>query len=206
MRLPVALAAAASLASLAVPNAAHALIWNWSFLVDNGSSAIGTFATASTAPVANQDEVITGATGTYARVGSGGSEDGTCTIAGIYNLGIAKFRWDGTPGSAINNNTNFEIQLMTSAKNVNFGHRSGISWGAVDYIYTPFSGNDGSITSATLSSVLPALPAPGPLPLIGAGAAFGWSRRLPRRVKSDLLKATPLSTTTAIHFELPPLG
>jgi MYXO-CTERM domain-containing protein len=29
---------------------------------------------------------------------------------------------------------------------------------------------------------------PGPLPLLGAGAAFGWSRRLRKRI------ATPLST------------
>jgi hypothetical protein len=34
----------------------------------------------------------------------------------------------------------------------------------------------------------PTAAVPGPLPLLGAGAAFGWSRRLRRRI------AAPLST------------
>lgn len=54
-----------------------------------------------------------------------------------------------------------------------------------------FSSNDLKIYSNELipgNSLLftPASPAsvPGPLPLFGAGAAFGWSRRLRRRIKS----------------------
>jgi MYXO-CTERM domain-containing protein len=46
-------------------------------------------------------------------------------------------------------------------------------------------------TSETIQLFLgnpPAAPVPGPLPLLGAGAAFGWSRRLRKRI------ATPLST------------
>ena len=41
-------------------------------------------------------------------------------------------------------------------------------------------------TSSNSLLFTPASPAsvPGPLPLFGAGAAFGWSRRLRRRIKS----------------------
>lgn len=48
-------------------------------------------------------------------------------------------------------------------------------------------------TSETINVVIGspgAAAVPGPLPLLGAGAAFGWSRRLRRRI------ATPLSTKT----------
>jgi MYXO-CTERM domain-containing protein len=45
-------------------------------------------------------------------------------------------------------------------------------------------------TSETIQLILapPTSAVPGPLPLIGAGAAFGWSRRLRKRI------AAPLST------------
>jgi len=45
-------------------------------------------------------------------------------------------------------------------------------------------------TSETIQVVLgqPSAAVPGPLPLLGAGAAFGWSRRLRKR------STTPLST------------
>jgi hypothetical protein len=37
--------------------------------------------------------------------------------------------------------------------------------------------------SAQVSGYATAVPVPGPLPILGAGAAFGWSRRLRRRLK-----------------------
>jgi hypothetical protein len=37
--------------------------------------------------------------------------------------------------------------------------------------------------SATWAQVAPAAPAPGPLPLLGAGATFGFSRQLRKRIK-----------------------
>lgn len=45
--------------------------------------------------------------------------------------------------------------------------------------------------------------APGPLPLLGAGAAFGWSRRLRRRLKSGQSCATPDRLRTASSERLP---
>ena len=209
MRLPVALAAAASLASLAVPNAAHALTWNWSFLVNNGSSGTGTFTTASTTAVANQDELITGATGTYIRVGA---DAGTYTITGINSSTTPTFRWDGTPGSAIIHNDDFRINLQVGAKDVDIYYEDGdiannFTWGAINTIATNFLGSDGNIiTSSTLTPQTAPQGVPGPLSLFGAGAAFGWSRRLRRRVKCGALKTTSLSTATAIHSVLPPLS
>ena len=43
-------------------------------------------------------------------------------------------------------------------------------------------------TSESINIYIGATATPGPLPLFGAGAAFGWSRRLRKRI------ATPLST------------
>jgi hypothetical protein len=46
-------------------------------------------------------------------------------------------------------------------------------------------GNDNLTASSSVLVFTPVAPAsvPGPLPLLGAGAAFGWSRRLRRRIK-----------------------
>lgn len=43
----------------------------------------------------------------------------------------------------------------------------------------------GSAKTLQSSSLTPAASVPGPLPLMGAAAAFGWSRRLRRRVGSS---------------------
>jgi len=45
-------------------------------------------------------------------------------------------------------------------------------------------------TSETILLILgnpPAAAVPGPLPLLGAGAAFGWSRRLRKRITTPLI-------------------
>jgi MYXO-CTERM domain-containing protein len=44
-------------------------------------------------------------------------------------------------------------------------------------------------TSETIQLILgaPTAPTPGPLPLLGAGAAFGWSRRLRQRIAAPLI-------------------
>jgi hypothetical protein len=44
-------------------------------------------------------------------------------------------------------------------------------------------------TSETIQVILgaPAVAVPGPLPLLGAGAAFGWSRRLRKRISAPLI-------------------
>lgn len=61
-------------------------------------------------------------------------------------------------------------------------------WGTVDTttgVYTPFSGS-GAFSSTPLRDISGAsgqeVFVPGPLPVLGAGAAFGWTRRLRRRL------------------------
>jgi uncharacterized repeat protein (TIGR03803 family) len=52
------------------------------------------------------------------------------------------------------------------------------------YGTTRFGGaNGGGTIFAFDSGVRSSNPVPGPLPLMGAGAAFGWSRRLRRRIQ-----------------------
>jgi len=48
-------------------------------------------------------------------------------------------------------------------------------------------------TSETIQVFLgpPAAAVPGPVPLLGAGAAFGWSRRLRKRIAAPLITTTP---------------
>jgi hypothetical protein len=189
MRLSIALAAAASLAALAVPNAAQALTWNWSFTTDfSDQFGSGTFTTADAVPSAGTTYQITGITGTYDR-------DGTSyAITSLDNNATNQFRWDGTPASAILVDTfpsgiGFYVNAGgTLVRLLNFSP----SFGPITATITDFPGNDGQITSSLLSPVTPPASVPGPLPLFGAGAAFGWSRRLRRRVKSGSMKVTSL--------------
>jgi len=47
----------------------------------------------------------------------------------------------------------------------------------------PYTAND----SINLIAGPPSAAVPGPLPLLGAGAAFGWSRRLRKRIAAPLI-------------------
>lgn len=69
-------------------------------------------------------------------------------------------------------------------------------WGTVDLatgFYTPFSGGD-AYASTPLRDIAGGsgrqFTVPGPLPVLGAGAAFGWTRRLRRRLAGSQAAAT----------------
>lgn len=186
MRLPVVLAAAASLASLAVPNAAQALTWNWSFTTtDPTQFASGTFTTADVVPAVGTTYQITGISGTYNR------DSSSYAITSLDDTYGNAFRWDGTPTSAINteyyNWIAFRVGLGAGAF-VQMANGSNFGFLPVSVTGSTFPGNDANITNSLLSPV-PSASVPGPLPLFGAGAAFGWSRRLRRRVKCSAPKA-----------------
>jgi hypothetical protein len=51
---------------------------------------------------------------------------------------------------------------------------------------TIYAATDGGVSLAQL-------PVPGPLPVMGAGAAFGWSRRLRRRLRRNTFAVAPVS-------------
>lgn len=175
------------MASLATPNTAHALTWNWSFSGTNGS-AQGTFTTAGTTAQPGVIETITGISGTYIRSDTFGA--GTYSIIDLdsYQSPSNTFKWDGSSGSSLFVQLRGITFLLANFQSVNIFSRFSAD-GSVDDILTTFGGGDGIILSSTLS---PVIDVPGPLPLFGAGAAFGWSRRLRRRVKKASLKETSL--------------
>ena len=53
------------------------------------------------------------------------------------------------------------------------------------WAFTAYQLNGGQISAASYSFGGPSQSVPGPLPLLGAGAAFGWSRRLRRQLKAS---------------------
>ena len=168
---------------------AKALTWNWSFSGD-ASSGQGTFTTAGSTPVAGAIETITDITGTYYRFDTFGG-DGTYSIRS-YRHDENTFKWDGPGGSPINS---FLISFEVSGNSL--GRESGIFYvhlfssltsGPNDYrpvtdTFTTFSGYDGVINSSSLSPVSPVANVPGPLPILGLAAAFGFSRKLRKRIK-----------------------
>ena len=165
---------------------AQALTWNWSFTGDL-TSGQGTFTTAGTTAQAGITETITAITGTYTRSGTGGV-DGTFQITGLANSifgGSQIFQWDGTNTSQIiSDYKGIEFTTSNGTVVIQFNSAPGF-FSSVNITGTTFAGADGSISSSTLSPVLASSPAPSPLPLFGAAAAFGWSRQLRRRIKTS---------------------
>lgn len=68
-----------------------------------------------------------------------------------------------------------------------FAHRESIGQvlGIVQSVTDPFDQIDvTSASNATFTYAIATAPVPGPLPLFGAAAAFGWSRQLRKRLES----------------------
>ena len=175
---------------------AQALTWNWSFTGDF-SSGQGTFTTAGSTPVADAIETITAITGTYTRFGNNDNKDGTYSITGMSTLYGASntFKWDGTSASSIVTDGPGISFWVDSGNEVNVYREYGPnSYGSTDDIVTTFSGGrDGIVNS---SSVSPVANVPGPLPILGVAAAFGFSRKLRKRIK--LHKGTSDISTSAV--------
>jgi hypothetical protein len=105
-------------------------------------------------PTANTTYQITGITGTYTRFSN--VNNGTYTITGLTNYGGANniFQWGGTDsqirvngsGISFNTNTNQEVRLA-------YSEAGGSGYGDLNFIRTTFSGNDGSITTSSLTPV-----------------------------------------------------
>jgi hypothetical protein len=173
MRHPFVLAAVASLATLAVPSAAHALDWNFSFSFNNGDTASGTMTTGGTSAVAGQTYTISAISGTFKGQSITGLVTGSSSE--IYN----QFEWTGgSPSFKIANGIGWATSSFIAA----------ISRGGSGFDYPGgwfISGvSQGNLTSYSISPPVSSSPAaaPGPLPLLGAGAAFSMSRRLRRRI------------------------
>ena len=67
-----------------------------------------------------------------------------------------------------------------------------------------YSNNSSSFPTLDISFGATSTPVPGPLPLLGVGAAFGWSRRLRKRIHASSRKEHPLVNETGEALR-PPL-
>lgn len=180
-RLPIACAAAA-LATLAIPSGAQALTWNWSFTSTSGS-ATGTFTTDGSAPpVIGQEYTITGITGNGSFPLSGNSPTGH-PITGLGSLTPQKITYLASGLLASSTGISFIYTNLAGPWSISLVDATN---DGIETVVLPSYFGSGPITSSSLTAPsAPASSVPGPLPLLGAGAAFGWSRRLRRRVISS---------------------
>jgi hypothetical protein len=129
--------------------------------------------------------------------------DGSCSFCGSTNAvalisktltGSANFTGEApssTSGNSISGNQN---TLSSSVYNIMFG-ASGIlgtlqytAYTNVTNFPTPVTESGGIITITTADPIVPTSAVPAPLTFLGAGAAFGFSRRLRRRISVNASK------------------
>ena len=187
LRSSLLLGASAGLAVMAAPSPALAITWNWSFQTDiQDQFGSGTFTTADPPPpVAGTIYTITSIAGTYSRGGT------TYDITGLKSQTDNTFKWDGTSLSPILAMT-AGISFFTDSAGSRYVNLYTIPsacpevYCAIKRALTDFGGSNGRPTSSSLVPVQGPAPSgvPGPLPLFGAAAAFGWSRQLRRRINT----------------------
>jgi hypothetical protein len=163
---------AAGVAAVATAAPAQALTWNFSATLDGINQTVsGTFETAGTTPIIGQVYTITSISG---------SVNGEAITGLIDSAGSNTFQWNGSPSSLVSDYIGINFSTLSEIFiNLYLNSEGSGGYEAVDVWGT--NSNGGVISSSSLSPVIPA-GVPGPLPLFGAVAAFGWSRRLRRRV------------------------
>jgi len=126
---------------------------------------------------------ITGVSGTYNRGGTAYTITGLDTNDSFAN----QFRWSGTSSSSILSDFfEYFVFKVTSGSTVGL-YNTNPGFNPINRSFSTFSGMDGSITSSSLApNSPPSTAVPGPLPLLGAAAAFQASRRLRRRLNGSL--------------------
>ena len=145
----------------------------------NNSGAIFAF-NAATGSITLQDSFV-GANGFFPlgelTAAGNGIYYGTTVVGGANNRG-AVFAFDAATGS---------ITLQDSFVGSNGANPVAALTAAGNGLYYGTAGRGGANNLGAIfafdSGVRDANPVPGPLPLLGAGAAFGWSRRLRRRIQ-----------------------
>jgi hypothetical protein len=160
-----------ALGCLLAPRPAQALTWSWNFLAGSDRSASATLTTAGHGTPTPGLYTVTAITGSFTSGGTSYAIIGLSLYLGADN----KFNWGGTPGEALNV-SNQGISFTTNAptaRDVNYYSASGLGY---------LLNTDNAINSVLSSSVSPVVPVPGPLPLLGAGSAYVFSRRLRSRL------------------------
>lgn len=172
--LPLAISAL----SLLSPGRADAVTtWSWTFTASGSGtnvSGAGTITTADVTPAPLTSYTITGISGTVTYTGAISQ---TATITSLVNPND-QFQWDGSTGFfATQAGIFFDTDYLTD----NNLYHNGLGFNAL----TNFDDLNGYIVLS--SSIQPgsATPVPGPLPVMGAAAAFGFSRRLRGRIRNS---------------------
>lgn len=160
--------------SLGATSPAQALTWNWT--ADTaGCPSSGTLETDGTDYAANQQYTVTSISGTLC---SG------WTLTGL-NDGVGYLKntvsWDGTQNSQLLANSNGVFFDVTNGIDTGVWYWASSSFDALEPISQ--TNYNGAITFSQLTPANSPEPVPGSLPLMGAAAAFGWSRRMRRRLK-----------------------
>jgi hypothetical protein len=170
-------AAAVTIGIALAPSSALAVTtWNWSFTTDNPNIfGSGTFTTADVVPAAGTTYQITGVSGTLNQGGT------SYAITGLNSGADNQFRWNGTPSSPIYTDSIYFIGFDLGSDNYSLGNLSSLGFIPLDYS----TGSFGPSQTITSSSIAPSTATPGPLPLLGAAAAFQASRRLRRRLSGS---------------------
>ena len=186
MRLHIALAAAASLATLAVPNAAHAVQQgfagpyapaNWTLTKIEGNGSVDTGATPGSLS-------LTGSNAYWNPKSS--NTDYTTTAAAA---GSVSFDWNYSSIDYFNedgfgyllNGTYTQLSDVSSGASGTTGFNVALG-DTFGFRMITFSDQQGPGRATITNFSAPTASVPGPLPLFGAGAAYGWSRRLRRRI------------------------
>jgi hypothetical protein len=184
-------AAAATLGVALAPSSALAVTtWNWFFAAGPGQPfGSGTFTTADVTPAANTTYEITAISGTYNVSGSSYSITGLESYSPTNNT----FRWNGSSSSPILLNSGFDSAIIfniSTSGQVLLSKGGTGAWAPLDGLFDPVYGEPYTVITSSLAPVIippaPSTAAPGPLPLLGAAAAFLASRRLRRRLSGSL--------------------
>ena len=184
----------AAVAAVAIqPSSAVAVTtWDWSFTTsDPGISGSGTFTTADVTPAAFTNYGIAGISGSITYDGMTSAITGLSSYNGSDNL----FAWNGTASSSLLATSN-GISFETATESYNlFAAFFSVPDNDLRVDFICLENADvcrGINTQPPLlftSSLQPRTdgpaPVPGPLPILGAGAAFGWSRKLRRRISTS---------------------
>jgi len=177
--------------ALATSNALAVTTWNWSFTTNFASQfGSGTFTTADVVPTPGTTYQITGVSGTYNRNGI------AYTIVDLVSTSLIRnqFQWSGTSSSPILAYFDQRIAFLAisfsnrpvDVEVINLFQNNFTGYSPISIISTLFQG-DRRITSSSLApNSPPSTAVPGPLPLLGAAAAFQASRRLRRRLDGSL--------------------
>ncbi len=182
---PLSISAAGLAICLQVTPAQAFTEWRWSFRATNcigGSfnSCIGSgrFTTEDVVPTANTIYDIIDIKGNYIVTGLSGTTSYKIIFPTYFNNADNRFSWDGTSlseiiasgrGFSFRTSGGFDVNLSSSA--------------GLGPVNTAKRGTQNAVV--TLSSLEPVVEVPGPLPLFGAAAAFGWSRRLRHRCRTN---------------------